>query len=476
MKKFNIITFFLGISFYLFAQNTLQYHCTYGFTYEMSQQESWGYHKPVILSVIPLSSADEAGLKPNDIIEKINGNITEGQKLEVVDEWMHDVNEDVITITISNLKVKNREVSLTKKCTFSNRIGEKELASSFAFYSLEDVQKRSFICPFRTTFSITENILNYQTFGFGNSSNKNIELENTINQNVKLALEDKGLKFTTTNPDLMIHTYYSYNYNQNYRSNDEKKLPLACRYNVTKQRMEYLPIYDDPNISFNQAEYSLKLGIRLVDYKKSTPTNLVVVWECESNEFLKDNYGIDNYSKFHIPLMMMQFPFAKNQESAKYLYQSLKYNYTGINYDLDNMESIIQVEENSPAFNAGIQNKDKIEKINAKQIEKDLRKSEEKYKQFIYNTFEFRDPRTTFTNAYGFERCAYWDKLKYPEINEAFNMSIYQTVFSYLFNFEPFINPSGTNVVSFQIKRGKERLQYNVWPQIKTEISFETIR
>ncbi|MCC8145421.1 MAG: DUF4136 domain-containing protein [Bacteroidales bacterium] len=476
MKKFNIITILFSISLMAWAQTPLQYHCTYGFTYEMSQQESWGHHKPVILSVTPLSSAAEAGLKPNDIIEKINDNNTEGEKLEVVDEWMHDVNEDQIRLTFSNLNVKNKEVTLTKKCAYSNRITEKDLASSYAFYSLEDIQKRSFVCPFRTTMSTEEDILNYKTFSFGNSSNDNMELENTINQNIRAALEEKGLEFTSSNPDLIIHTYYSYNYNQNYRPNEGKKLSVACRYNVHTKKMEYLPIYDDPAVSLNQAEYSLKLGIRLVDYKKSTPTNLIVVWESESNEFLKSNYGMDNYCKFHIPLIMMQFPFAKTKESAKFLYQSLRYNSTGINYNLDDMETILLVDDNSPAYNAGIRKDDKIEKINNIKFDTSLEKAEEKYKQFIYNTFEFRDFKTLFTNAYGFERCAYWDKLKYPEIAEAFKSPVYQTTFAYLFNFQPFINPSGTNVVSFNIKRGKEKFQYNVWPQIKHEESFETIR
>ncbi|MDH8702132.1 hypothetical protein M2138_001492 [Dysgonomonadaceae bacterium PH5-43] len=477
MKRYNILLLFVCLAISAFSQADLQYHCTYGFTYEMSQQESWGYQKPVILSVYPMSAADEAGMQPNDIIEYINDRPTKGEKLEIIDEWMHDVNEDVIKITFSNLKEKNKTATLTKQCMFSNIITEKDIASSFAFYSLEDIQTRSFVCPFRTTTNTKEDIISYKTFNFYNTSNDNIELENTIRQSIKTALEDKGLTFSNNNPDLIIYSYYSYNDNQNYRANESnKRLKTACRYNVITNKMEEMPIYDDASVSNNQAAYTLNLGIRLVDTKQSTPTNLVIVWECEANELLKSNYGMDNYCKVHIPLMFKQFPFAKTKEYAKFLYTQMKYNYSGINYDINNLEKIIKVDDNSPAYNSGIRTGDRIEKVNSIKFEKKKKEIDERYKQFIYNTLEFRDFRTMYTNSYGFEKCAYWDKLKYPQVAEVFRSNMYLTQFSYLFYFEPFINPSETNVITFNIKREKEKLQFKVWPVVKQEQSFETIR
>lgn len=476
MKKFTIFIVLLFFSIITFSQSPLWYHCTYGFTYEMSQQESWGHHKPVILSVSPLSSAAEAGLQPNDIIETINGNMTKGEKLEIIDEWMHDANEDVLQVTISNLKEQNRNVTLHKKCSFSNMVSEKDLASSYAFYSLEDIQKRSFVCPFRTTFNADLDIVSYKTFGYDKTNNENVALDNIIIDQIVNSLQDKGLIYTNDNPEMVIRIYYSYNHNQNYRSNEQKeKLPIACRYNVKTKKMEYLPIYDMPSLSTNQAPYSLKLGIQLID-NKSNYGNRKIIWECESNEFLNENYGMENYSKFHIPLMMMQFPFAKTKDSAKFFFQSLRYNYTGINYNLNDMEKIISVEENSPAAKAGLRTGDKIEKINKIRLEKDQSKAEEIYRRFVYNSFEYRDLKTQFVNAYGFEKCAYWDKLKYTEISKTFKMPEYEATFSYLFYFEPFINPSGSNVVNFNIKREKEKLEFSIWPSIKIEESFETIR
>jgi hypothetical protein len=174
--------------------------------------------------------------------------------------------------------------------------------------------------------------------------------------------------------------------------------------------------------------------------------------------------------------MMMQYPFAKTDGEAKFLLQRFKYNYTGINYNLDNLEYIFSVDDESPAAKGGIREGDWVKKINDIQTNDNLVDAEEKYKNFIYKTFDLRDLKTLFTNAYGFTRCAYWDKLKYAQIAEIFKKPDFQATFAYLFYFEPFINLSRTNIVAFDIQREKEKIRFSIQPEIKYEETFETVR
>jgi hypothetical protein len=459
-----------------FTQDIPTYFCEYGFTYKISQQENWGYHKPIVLTVAPASSAAKAGLQPYDIIDQIDGKDTEGAIIETIEDWMYDINIDRMTVSVSNLGRSEKVMVLTKDCAYNDEVTEKSLADSHAFYSLEDVQKRIFICPFRTQTNRDAGLLSYKTFGFLPLDAKNWDMENTLCDALRTALREQGLIYEPNKPDLIVQTYYSFKNNPHYRFERNYEAPAACRYNVYLKTMQYLPLYDDPeSIPLEQAAYTLQLGIQLVDRKQSEAGNTKIVWECEANELLQNNYNLEEYAKFHVPLMIMQFPYIYNNKQAKFLYQQTRYNYTGINYYLNDMELIIKVDEQTPAEKAGILGGDKVTKINSIVFNPNRNEAAEQYKQFIYHTFDLRDPRTLFTNVYGFTKCSYWDKLKYAQVNEAFRKQDFQPVFSYLFYFEPFINPSYTNKVTFDMVRGKRKIKATVWPEMKFEERLDVV-
>jgi hypothetical protein len=474
MKKVIILLFFIGSCFCGFAQE-LSYLCSYGFTFDISQQKNWGYQKPIILSVTPGSSAAKAGIRPYDIIEKIDDVSTENLPLDKVHELMHDVYKDQSILTISNLAgMKN--VIVDKSCTFSHVIPEKELASSFAFYSLENIQKRSFTCPFTTSTDTTLNLLAYRTFAFTKLDENYIALENAINESLQMNLAEKGLIYQAYNPDIIIQTYYSYIPNPNYDQRNNNNLPGANRYNLNTKKMQELPIIDVLFHSSRQAPFILSLGLRFVDRKKSTPNKPVIIWECEATEYLKNTYSLEDYAKFHLPLMLVQFPYVQTKDVAKFAYNSYKYNYTGINYNLNNREHIIDVDINSPADKVGIKRGDVVRKINNIQMVANPKDAEDRYRLFIFNTMGLRDSTTQFMNIYGFARCAYWDEMKYTEIAETFKNKDYFNTFSYLFYFEPYINPTKRNIVSFDLKRGRKKMKVNIRPEVRYEESLELIR
>ena len=468
MKRFVFLLSFVCFCINGFSRPNPEMICKYGFTYEISMQKNWGYLQPVVLSVTPNTSADAAGLRVNDIIEKIDDKSTKGENIDAIINWMNNPN-DRVQLKISNLKGQNQSRILDKYCLLNISITENDLAGIYSFYSLENVQTRAFTCPFKTTVNTENNLIMYESFGFTAPDSNNLSLDQSINATIQKCLEQKGLKYSETNPDLTIHTYYSYTPNPNFRSNSqENKLPVECRYNVNTNSMENLPIYYNPLIHSDQARYFLQIGIKLIN------KNSVSVWECEANELLQSNYPLTDYAEFHVPLMFMQYPYPKSLETAKFYYRCSTYNFTGISYNMDNLKEVSEVAPFSPAEKAGIKSGDVIEKINGIKLVNNIKTADNNYKQFIYKTLSYRDPATQFTNAEGFTRCMYWDKMKYALIQDEFRKPEFSTIFSYLFYFEPYINLSHTNIITFNIKRGRQNLEIKVKPVIYSEEMFVT--
>jgi len=454
----------------VFSQSRAVIVCQYGFTFEISVQKNWGYLQPVILSVTPNTSADAAGIRINDVIEKINDRPTKGENIETISNWLQNSN-DKLHLTVSNLKESNQNRILDKYCRLSISLTEKDLASIYSFYSLEDVQTRAFTCPFKTRVNQDNDLIQFKTFGFAASDPNNLQLERAINASIQKSLEQKGLRYSERNPDLIVRTFYSHTANPNFRATaQESKFPTVSRYNVNTNSMEDLPIYYNPLIHANQARFFLKLGIQLISNKNNNNTT---VWECETNEMLQSNYSLTDYAEFHIPLMLMQYPYPKSTETAQFFYSRAKYNFTGLHYNMDNLKEISEISSPSPAEQAGLQAGDIIERINGIKFVNNTKKADSNYKQFIHKTLPLRNPATQFTNAEGFTRCMYWDKMKYAQISDEFRKSEHSTAFSYLFYFEPYINLSGTNIVTFNIKRGKQKLEIKVRPVIYSEELFE---
>ena len=471
MKRIVFLLVFINSCLLVFSQTGLKMVCQYGFTFEISMQKNWGYAQPVVLTITPNTSAETAGLQVDDIIEKINGKPTAGENIETIIGWLQNANNN-IQLIVSNLRESHQPRTLTKYCHLNNLLTEKDIADTYSFYSLEDAQTRAFGCPFQTTVNPESNLLQYASFGFAAPDKDHAALEKNINTVIRKSLEQKGLKYSEKNPDLIVRTHSSSQVNPNFRNSaNADKFPVACRYNVQTKSMENLPIYYNPLIQTDQAKFFLKFGIQLIDNKKK---NNSVVWECEANELLKTNYALSDYAVFHIPLMFMQYPYPKSLETAQFYYSRYKYNYTGINYNMDNLKEIADVDSSSPAAEAGIQASDVIEKINGIKFVNNPKTADNNYKQFILKTFPLRDPKTQFTNAEGFTRCMYWDPVKYALISDEFKKPEFSTVFSYLFYFRQYVNLSGTNIVTFTITRGKQKEEVRITPKIVSEEVFES--
>ena len=473
------ILFILAVLYLSATVKAQEVSCRYGFSYEISNNPYWGKNKPVIISVYPNSPAERAGIKPYDIIEAVEGTPITEEVLDDIYLFLNPEGKEVVELTIKNFSDNSRNVKVKKECKSSLSLSEEQLATAFGMYAVEYTHERLFSCPFITTqtkdavdFSL------FKSFDFLEGKGEQPELAKKINELIKKELTKRGLKHTPIEPDLIVHIYYSFNKNPNYkpkvvkkRNNDKTQKEDAeyvYRYDVNRDHMVKLP-YLPPGTIETEAEYILKLGFRLEDHKLEKGR---IIWGCEANELLNKFYSLEDFAFIHIPLMTMQFPYMKYGRNVQYRLSKKKYNYTGINYSIDNISEIASVDPYSPAAKAGIIPFDKIDAIEDKRIDRTSQQLSSAYRQFLVNTLKLRDEKTRFVDANGFPDCMYWDEFKYLQIAKAFDNKKNLTAFSYLFKYAPFINPSGNNTCSFKLKRGDEKLEFILRPEIRSETTL----
>jgi hypothetical protein len=468
MKQLVVCAFLLLMCVAGRAQGGSPSVCRPGFAYDISRSAGWGRGMPVVTRVYPHSPAERAGLKVCDIIEAIDDIPVAGMGAEEIAGRLNPAERGEVRLAVTNLADSARQIVVAKDCKRTDAITEDLLATAFSMYSLETASERFFVCPFKTQAD-TVNFARYKTFAFAPIDENNRKLEETVNACIEKELRKKGLAYNAAAPDIVVHTFYLYQRNPNYVKTAKKgaspeRLPVY-RYDFTLGQMTKFPFLGSTTPETG-AEYLLQLGIRLVD-KRFRPGQ--VVWECEANEMMSAPYRLENYAQTHIPLMFMQYPYAKYSRNVQFLASRKTYNYTGVNYDVNRLERVIDVDLNSPAHIAGIQTRDIVEKIDNLSLNRSAEEYTAAYKQFIMNTMSLRNPETLFTDAGGFRFCMYWKEFNYTRVAEALQNPAHLAVFSYLFKYAPYVNPSGVNTCTFHIRRGKEKLAIPVRPSIHTE-------
>ena len=473
MKRFFLMI--LLISLFTTAKSQ-EMSCRYGFIYEISKSLNWGKDKLVITSVFANSPAERAGIKPFDIIEEVeNVPITENV-LDDIYLFLNPEGKDVVELTIKNIGDGVRKEKIIKECKSLQSVSEYQLSSAFAMYAVEYAQERLFSCPFITSQTKDPvDFVQFKTFGFFSGNDNQPELALKVNEMLRKELTKRGLNYDPINPDLLIHIYYSFTKNASFKpkmpvktTKEQEKKEDIYRYDMTNDQIVKLPFLP-PGTNESEAEYILKLGFRLEDHKFAIGR---IIWESEANELLNESFSLEEFAKVHVPLMCMQYPYVKYSRTVQFRLSKKVYNYTGINYDIDNIAVIASVDPYSPAEIAGIRPYDQLDAINNKRMDRTVKQFTASYHNFIVNTLKYRDLNTRFTDANGFSECMYWDSRKYPLVVKEFNNNKNLTAFSYLFSFAPFINPSENNTCSFKLKREKEKLEFIIRPEIRSEITL----
>jgi len=268
---------------------------------------------------------------------------------------------------------------------------------------------------------------------------------------------------------MVVQTYYTYQPNLKYDFAKATKTTKTWRFDEESQKMIQLPIIsaEDPTAE-SKGQFILELGIRFFDKKYIDKDNLTQIWDCRSREFLSKNLSLEEYTRIHAPLMMMQYPYSDAKSIAKYIVSFKKFNYTGLNYDPTHTGLILSVDNGSPASLSGMKAGDQILKINNTKFNYTEQELNNGYKRFIIATMDFRDPSTKFINATGFPDCMYWNKYNFEEIRKSFSKSIYATSFSYLFAFDKFISETNALNVDYKSDGSKKKIRIN--PQVQSSV------
>jgi len=472
MKKVISFICFLCIAVSGWAQSPNNYICRSGFSYEISNSANWGKGLPIVTQVIPYSSAELAGMKYGDIIDIIDAVPTAGLTNEELSQLINPADKNEIVLTVRSIGNPEKQIRIRKECKRSNTITEDQLAIAFNMYSLETTSERQFVCPFKitTTFDPVD-FGQFQTYAFTPMDESNQALEAMINESIGKELSQKGLIPSAENPDILIQTFYYFDKNPNFKGTSPLVIQkdVLFRYDMGYNRMVKVPFLNYQTVE-SEAEYLLQFGFRLIDQRDVQGR---ILWECEANELLESSYRLEDYVRIHVPLMCMQYPYVKYTRNIPYTVNKKSYNYTGIQYDINRLELVVDVDRNSPAYAAGIRANDVIERIEQHKMDRTAEELTAAYKRFISKTMELRDPKTQFTDANGFPYCMFWDTFKYTQVANTLQKGNAQAPFSYLYYFTPYINPSGNNACVFQIKRGKEKKEITIRPTIRTDVTIE---
>ncbi len=476
MRKILLIFLFLMVSAYIKPQGYVK-NCYYGFTFEVSKNPNWGYGELVITSVEPYSPAEKIGIKVDDIIMEINGKATYLRDNQTIADWLFsDMYTPEVKFTIRNMNTYFKEYTLERKCITVNSVSERELSNIFSFYSLENTNQRSFTLPLTVEPRKEVDYTDYHTYDFYSPETDVPAIDKQITALLEKELQSKGLVRDTKDPDIVVQIYYTYEPNPQFTGlNNPNYRPGSWRFSTEKQQMVLLPIFDikDPKAG-TAAQFMVDFGFSFYDRKYINTEKLTQIWDCNIKDYLSASYSLEDYVKLHTPLMLKQFPHSVKKNEAKYIVEFNKYSYTGMYFDADNLITVNDVDPNSPAFAAGIRPGYLIQKINDKKFNQTKEDLSASYKNFIVETMPLRDPTTRFINAEGFNECMFWNVAYYPEIAKEFNKSEYLTNFSYLYNFEKYINPKIDTRLTIEAWDGSHRRVFHLTPQIRQSVTIKT--
>lgn len=479
MKKILFICF----TFLLFTANNISSqvydkNCYFGFTFEVSDNYNWGYGELIITAVEPNSPAEKAGIKVNDIIMEINGKATYLRDNQTIANWLFgDMYAPTVTFTIRNMNTYFKEYTLYRECVATNSVNERDLSKIFSFYSLENTNQRTFDLPLRVEPRNEVDFTDYHTYDFYTDGKPVPAIDAQITALLEKDLQSKGLVRDTNDPDIVVQVYYSYEPNPKFTGlNNPNANANVWRYDTDKERMIPFPFYDSNNNKKEDlSQFIIQYGFSFYDRKYIDAPNLTQIWDCNIKDYLSKKFTLEEYVRVHTPLMLKQFPYTTKKVGAKYNIDFNKYNYTGLHFDADDLKTVKDVDMDSPAYEAGIRPGYVINKINNKKFDHTKESLSDGYMLFISETMVYRDQNTRFTNAEGYADCMFWNTAYYTDIAKDLNKSKYTPQFSYLYDFEKYINEKGGGDIIIEAWDGMQNRVFRVTPEIRNSILIKPL-
>lgn len=474
MKKILLLCFLL---LSLVESKSQEYgkNCFYGISFDVSRNANWGYGELVITAVDPYSPAEKAGVKVGDIIMEINGKATYLRDNQMIANLLFGNYDAVTKFTIRNMNTYFKEYELTRKCINYNTVNEQQLSEMFSGYSVEDTNTRRFVLPMRVTPTKSADFADYHSYDFSSVKGDIPSIDENINRLLDRELQSKGLVRDTVNPDIVIQTYYIRIPNIGFTglTDNPNYTPETWRYDVAKKKMVTLPIFDskDRNVT-SKAQYIIEFGFTLYDRKYLQEGELVQIWDCNLHDYLSSRYSIEEYVRFHTPLMLMQFPFSTKKDESEYTVKFNRYNYTGLYFDTEDLSVVKDIDVDSPAYRAGLRVGNRVRRIDNKPIIANREAAVANYRKFIAETDQLRDGNSLFVDADG-KKQMLWNPIYERDIQKAFDKKSSMTSFAYLYKFSDYIDPSDDRSVTIEAWDGMQVRRFVVTPEQRESITIK---
>lgn len=455
-----ILSILLALPFFVVAQEST---CRLGIRWQISTSKAWGYGRPVITQVEPYTNAQLVGLRSGDIIESIGGISTQGLNTAQISQLLNSP-ERTSRLTVHGVGASWRTLYLTPECYSPYGIGERELAEIFSLYSLEDALSLKMSYPFIYQHAPTVDLTNVRTFSLASSSTQTADIDRPINAGLRKLLISKGLT-EQSNPDLIFATYYQLEpYPITGPENEDDA--LSWRYDPENHDFKPLPIVPSGHPA---ARYRLTFGVQAL-----RPGSSQVIWQSEAIEHLSERIDIEEYAHYCLEPMLLGYPFVPNNGQPIFEAKTLRYIYTGLHLRRSDLRYIHEVEDDSPAYRAGLRSGDLIKSINGLPITSTSSDALlEQYYRWAERTHHLR---STAIPALGLTPhripAYYWRLDRYDDVANLLADPKQQSALSYLFAFRPYITPSGLTLLTFEIERAGQTYIVRLEPQRRDASTF----
>lgn len=388
-----------------------------GIEYLKSSNENWGKNKFVIAAVTPHFPAQRAGLKPLDIILKINGNATEGMELLQFNNALFGQIGNIVTLTVKRIGQKDpQDMVLTRQAPLpTNCFTEGRLRNNLRFYAKRYTSftgnQNTSVDPKKTMRDPEARFDEYNTFDFEYTNQENPILEKKLASVLEASLTYKGLKRDKENPDLLVFiNMYSGNEKQYIPPTQKISTRYQFGYDIWSGWGNRQYVESQQTAGYTQVTYYATLKVAMLDAQKAkqqvkTPP---LVWQSEFNMTNNNEIDLMNIANNVFSSMVSQYPltdfYSTNIEkdwptNSSSLEVTNNYFYTGLCYDIAQPNKVVYVFPQSPAENAGVRVGDIIVSVNNRKMPASISDMENNYLYKVKLSQEANKPASVLDNS-----------------------------------------------------------------------------
>lgn len=389
-----------------------------GIEYLKSSTENWGKNKCVIAAVTPHFPAQRAGIKPLDIILKINGSSTEGMDLSQLNTALFGQIGTSVTLTVKRIgqqdpqdMVLTRQAPLPANCFTEGRLRNNLLFYAKRYRNTSVGNLAANLDPKKTIRDPETRFDEYNSFDFEYTNQENPILEKKLASVLETYLTRKGLKRDKENPDLLVFiNMFSGNEKQYIPPTQKISTRYQFGYDIWSGWGNRQYVESQQTAGYTQVTYFATLKVAMLDAKKAkqqvkTPP---LVWQSEFNMTHNNEIDLMGIADNVYSSMVSHYPltdfYSANTEkdwpsNSASLEVPNNYFYTGLCYDITQPNKVVYVFPQSPAENAGVRAGDVILSVNSRKMPTSTYEMENNYLYKVKLSQEAKKPASVLDNT-----------------------------------------------------------------------------